>query len=84
MKGLMGALGGGMPNMGDMPQDMLGGQSGQPKAGADMPDFDQLQKQLGNTDLSKLGGLGKLPSGLGFPLRKNELKCMKRKLNYGS
>ncbi len=24
MKGLMGALGGGMPNMGDMPQDMLG------------------------------------------------------------
>ena len=70
MKGLMGALGGGMPNMGDMPHDMLGGQSGQPNAGADMPDFDQLQKQLGKTDLSKLGGLGKLPSGLGFPPKK--------------
>ena len=62
MKGLMGALGGGLPDMGGSMPNAL------PKD-AGLPDFEQLQKQFGGKDGPKLDGLGNLP-GLGQPPKK--------------
>lgn len=66
MKGLMGALGGGMPDMGGPTPDAMPDTMAKD---ASLPDFEQLQKQFGGKGVPKLDGLGNLP-GLGLPPKK--------------
>jgi signal recognition particle subunit SRP54 len=73
LQGMMGALGGGMGgNMGGGATDPASPAAPENPAGnaAQMPDFDQLAKQLGGGDLSKLGNLPPGLGGLGLPKKK--------------